>query len=102
MFAQGFLNFQRGYLVSPGLEDVNIRPAKKAMDTVLDDRSIAGSKPSIAESIAGCLGLAPVFPKHAWAPDFDPPRYSRGNQLGVLSNQLNLDAGQRRPDCARH
>ncbi len=102
MFAQGFLNFQRGYLVSPGFEDVNIRPAKNAIDTVLDDGSIAGAKPSIAETIASCLGLAPVFRKYTWTADFDLARCSRGHRLAVLSNQLKLDAGQGRPDCARH
>ena len=102
MLAQRFLNLQRGYLVSPCLQNVNIRPAKNAIDTVLDDGSIASSKPSIAEGIAGCVGLAPVFRKHAWTADFDLARCSRGNRLAVLCNKLNLDAWQGRPDGARH
>src|SRR5208283_2424742 len=78
MFAQRFLNLQRGYLVSARLEDVNVRPAKNAIDTVLDDRSIARAKPAIAEGSAGC------------------------NRLAVFSDKLNLDARQRPSDAARH
>src|ERR1700730_18308648 len=102
MSAQGFLNLQHGYLVSPRLEDVNIRPTKNAIDTVLDDRCIASAKPAIAESIACGVGLAPVFRKDSWTADFDLARCSRGNRLAVLSDKLKLDAGQGRPDCARH
>src|ERR1700730_14442539 len=102
MFAQDFLNLQGGYFVSPRLEDVDTRPAKNAIDTVLDDGSIASAKPSIAEGIACCLGLAPVFRKHARTADFDLARCSRGNRLAVVSNQLSLDAWQGRPDGARH
>src|SRR5258708_22994156 len=70
MFAQRFLNLQRGYFVSARLEDVNICSAKNAIDTVLDDRSIASAKPAIAEGIACCVGLAPVFCKNACTPYF--------------------------------
>src|SRR5208283_361977 len=49
MFAECFLNLQRGNLVPTCLDDVNVRPPKDAIDTVLDDRSIAGAKPALAE-----------------------------------------------------
>src|SRR5260370_14987294 len=101
MFAQRFLNRQRGSLVSSRRENVNIRSAKNAIDTVLDDRSIASAKPAIAEGIACCVGLAPVFCKNAWTPDFDLARCSRRNWLAVFSDKLNLDAWQRRPHAAR-
>src|SRR5258708_9450313 len=101
MFAQRFLNLQRGYFVSARLEDVNICPAKNTIDTVLDDRSIASAKPAIAEGIACCVGLAPVFCKNAWTPDFDLARCSRRNWLAVFSDKLNLHAWQRRPHPAR-
>src|SRR5258708_25500400 len=94
MFAQRVLNLQRGFFVSARLEDVNICPAKNTIDTVLDDRSIASAKPAIAEGIACCVGLAPVFRKHAWTAHFDLTPCSGSNRLAVLSYKLNLNARQ--------
>src|ERR1019366_1775910 len=104
MFAQRILNLQRGYLVSTRFENVDVRPAKNAMDTVFifHDRSIARAKPAVAEGGAGCLRLAPVFQKYAWTADFDLAQCARGNRLAVFSDKLNLDARQRGPDAARH
>src|ERR1019366_525406 len=102
MVAQRLLNLQRGDLVPARLEDVNVRPAEDAINTVLDDRSIASTKPAIAEGIAHRVGLAPVFREHAGTADFDLARRSRRHRLAVLADKLYLDARQWRPDAARH
>src|ERR1017187_3833957 len=102
MFAQRFLNLQRADLVPARLEDVNVGPAEDAIDTVLDDSSIAGAKPAIAEGIAHRVGLAPVFGEHAWTTNFDLARRSRRHRLSVLADKLYLNARQWRPDAAWH
>src|ERR1039457_4739697 len=102
MFAQRLLNLQRRHLVPARLEDVNVRPAEDAINTVLDDRSIASAKPAIAEGIAHRVGLAPVFREHAWSTNFDLARRSRRCRLAVLADKLYLDARQWRPNAARH
>src|ERR1019366_10279971 len=62
MFAERVLNLQRVYFVSTRFENVDVRPAKNAIDIVFifavfifDYRSIAGAKPTVAESGAGGL-----------------------------------------------
>src|ERR1019366_6277989 len=102
MVAQRLLNLQRGDLVPARLEDVNVRPAEDEINTVLDDRSIASTKPAIAEGIAHRVGLAPVFREHAGTADLDLTRRSRRYRLAVLADKLYLDARQRGPDAARH
>src|ERR1039457_4832 len=98
MFAQRFLNLQRGDLVPARLEDVYVRPAKDTINTVLDDRSIASTKPAIAEGIAHRVGLAPVFREHAWFTNFDLARRSRRHRLALLAGQLHLHAGSGGPN----
>src|ERR1700733_13026492 len=88
--------------MSAGLEDVNVRPAKNAIATVLDHRSITGAKPAVAESVACCVGLAPVFREHTRTADFDLARCSRNDPLAILSDRLNFDVGKRRSDAPGH
>src|SRR5215813_7773018 len=102
MFAQCFLNLQRGYLVSAGLDDVTVRPAENAIDAVRDEPRITGAKPTVPKDLACCVGPAPVFCEHAGTTDFDLAGCSWRNEFAVLSDKLNLDAWQRRADAARH
>src|SRR6202023_991448 len=80
----------------------DVRPAKNAIDVVLDDRSIARAKPAVTEGSASCVQLAPVFRENAWSANFDLTRCSLINRLAIFSNKPNLDARQRLPDAARY
>ena len=71
IFKKNFLNLQRRYLVSPGFQDVNACPAKNAVDAILDNRCITGTKPTSAEGSAGYFRLAPLLRKHARTAHFD-------------------------------
>src|SRR5271166_4419027 len=102
MFAQRFLNLQRRYLVPTRLEDVNIRPSQDAIHTVLDDSSVAGAKPAIAERIVRRLWLAPVFCENARAADLDLAGRARRHRFATLADKLYFHARQGRADAARH
>src|ERR1019366_8604090 len=102
MLTQHFFDFQRRYFVPARLEDVDVRAPQNAIDTVLDDRSVAGAKPAFAEGIARGVRLAPVFREDGGTTDFDLARCSRRNRPAVLADKLHLDARQRRPNASRH
>ena len=92
MPAQRLFNLQSGYFVATGLEYVDVRSTKDAVDTVLDDRGIAGDKPAIAKGIACGVWSGPILCEDRWTADFYPARYSWAYGMAMLSDKPHLDA----------
>src|SRR5437899_12596744 len=101
MFTQYLLNLQRRHLMSAGFQDVHVRPAKNAIHTAFDHRSVASAKPAVAEGIACRFGLAPVLRENVRTADFDFAGRSGRNRIRIVSHELNLYAPQRYTEAAR-
>jgi hypothetical protein len=84
------------------LENLKVCAPEDAINPVLDHGGIARAKPTLAEGIARCLGLPPVFREHARTTDFNLARCSRRNRLAILVDQPHLHARQWSPDASRH
>src|ERR1700733_2156582 len=84
MLAQRLFDLQSGYFVATSLEYVDVCSTKDAVNTVLDDRGIAGDKPAIAKGIARRVWSGPVLREHRWTADFDPTRRARAYGIAML------------------
>src|SRR5215469_14604685 len=81
VFAQRFLDLQRGYFMPACLQDVDVGTPEDAVDAVFKHRCISRSEPPITKSFPCRLRFTPVFEEDVFATNLNLTGNSRLDRL---------------------